>query len=159
MANPYAAPVVDQQQHPTTPGMSSDNAVTPAILDAMAQTRPWVLFLSILGFIGAGFMILGSLGLMIAGSAMGGAEMGAIGVVYIAFAVIYIFTSLYLYRYAASIKLLMSGYGVHALEEALGHQKSFWKLVGILAAVFMVLYFVIFLVAIVAGGMGAMNAF
>ena len=85
--------------------------------------------------------------------------MGFIAIFYIAFSVVYIFTSLYLYRYAASIKMLMSGYGVHALEEALSHQKSFWKLVGILAAVFMVLYFIIFLVAIIAGGVGALSAF
>ncbi len=133
------------------PGASGDAVVTPAILDSMRQTRPWVLFLSILGFIGAGFMILGSIGILIAGSAMGGAELGVIAIVYVVMAVVYIFTSLYLYRYASSIKMLLGGYGVHALEEALAHQKSFWKLVGIMAAVGMVVY-ALAIVAMIAVG-------
>jgi hypothetical protein len=158
MANPYAAPIADHQRAPTTVGLPGDGQVTPAILDSMRQTRPWVLFLGILGFIGAGFMVLGGLGMLVAGSAIGGGEMGAIAIVYIVMAVFYIFPSLYLYRYASSIKMLMSGYGVHALEEALSHQKSFWKLVGICTAVMMVLYFVGFIVLMAVGAAGAMSA-
>ena len=155
MANPYAAPITDHQR-PQSSGLPGDALVTPGILDSMKQTRPWVLFLGILGFIAAGLMVLGGLGMLIAGSAMGKAEMGGLAALYIVLAVFYIFPSLYLYRYAGSIKLLLSGYGVHALEEALGHQKSFWKLVGILTAVMMVLYFVGIMVAVAVGAAAAL---
>lgn len=157
MANPYAAPVADNHR-PMSSGVPTDAQVTPGILEAMTQTRPWVLFLGILGFIGAGLMVLAGLGMLIAGSAMGAGEMGALSIIYIVMAIIYIFPSLYLYRYAGSIKMLMSGYGVHALEEALNHQKSFWKLVGIVTAVCMVLYAVGIVVMIAVGAAGAMNA-
>jgi hypothetical protein len=157
MANPYAAPIVDQERLPTA-NLPGDGQVTPAVLDAMRQTRPWVLFLGILGFIGAGFMVLGGLAMLVAGSAMGGAEVGAVAALYIVLAVVYIFPSLYLYRYASSIKMLLTGYGVHALEEALTHQKSFWKLVGIVTAVSMVLYFVGIIVFVIVGAAGAMSA-
>jgi hypothetical protein len=155
MANPYSAPITDHQRAPNS-GLPGDALVTPGVLDSMKQTRPWVLFLGILGFIAAGLMILGGLGMLIAGSAMGKGEMGLLAGLYILLAVFYISPSLYLYRYAGSIKLLLSGYGVHALEEALGHQKSFWKLVGILTAVMMVLYFVGIMVAVAVGAAAAL---
>jgi hypothetical protein len=51
-------------------------ALTDSIVDSLSKTRPWVLFLAILGFIGAALMALGSLPMLL-GSAMMGSMEGA----------------------------------------------------------------------------------
>lgn len=127
--------------------------LTDSIVDSLSKTRPWVLFLAILGFIGAALMALGSLPMLL-GSAMmgsmegGDAELGAMagagimigmGVMYLLIAVIYFMASLYLLRYAGSIKRAVESLGVADLEAALAQQASFWKLVGIMALVFIVM--------------------
>ena len=149
--NPYAAPISDAAPRARVT-LDEDRLLTPEIIEAMSQTRPWVVFLGILGFIGAGLLLLAGLGLLLFGGfkQMGGAEMGFISILYILFAVIYVFPSLYLYRYGASIKAMQQGYGVHALAEALGHQKSFWRLVGILSLIVVVIY-AIGLLFVIAG--------
>jgi hypothetical protein len=58
-----------------------------------------------------------------------------IGVVYIIFAVLYGFPSLYLYRYSNFIKLFLQNKRETDLESALSYQKSFWKFVGILSII------------------------
>jgi hypothetical protein len=58
---------------------------------------------------------------------------------------LYIPPAVFLWQYAGRIRRLQDGGGLPALEEALTSQKSFWKYVGILAAVVLCLYAVAFL--------------
>lgn len=106
---------------------------------AMSETRPWVTFLAVLGFIGAGFMVLGGLAMVFAAPAeMAGGSF--LGLIYIIPAVLYGVGANILYRYRASIVSLQAGYGVEALENALEHQKSFWRFTGLTTAVVLGIY-------------------
>jgi hypothetical protein len=147
---------------PTTvrPGMAPAprDAVTPAMLEALRKTKPWVRFLSILGFLGSAFMVLAGIGLaifgMVAGggasdSPMGPVAMAGIGLLYILLALLYIIPSRYLFRYASAIKrALDSPSKTQPIEEALGYQKSFWKFCGILMLIMILLYIPLVIAAI-----------
>jgi hypothetical protein len=100
---------------------------------AMSQTRPWVTFLAVLGFVGAGFLALGAIGIGFMGP--GFVEGALIGVLYLIIAALYGAGANLLYRYRSSIASLERGSGVEALEDALEHQKSFWRFTGLMSAV------------------------
>lgn len=152
--NPYQPPrAVDLGPIPyEAPGM---DAVPGAILEAMRQTKPWVTFLAVMGFIATGIMALFGFIMM----AMGGFGKlpAGLGALYVLLALIYVPPSLLLFRYGAEIRRLLEGGGMHRLTQALVCQKSFWKFVGILTLVLMGIYFLAIAGAIVAGFMGALR--
>jgi uncharacterized membrane protein len=132
--------------------------MTDTIINALKKTRPWVLFLAILGFVGAALTLLVGISVIISSVMLGKVEgidaeiapfgsgmMIGLGVVYAAMALIYFFSSLYLLRYAGAIKRLSSSLSVADLEAALTQQASFWKLIGILALISIVLMVVMLL--------------
>ncbi|HUF18392.1 MAG TPA: type II secretion system protein GspG [Thermoanaerobaculia bacterium] len=124
----------------------SGDTLTPAMIESLRRTKPWVRFLSVLGFIAAGFMVLAGLALAVIAMVSEGPEFPGIfglivGLLYFLLALLYIFPSLYLSRYATAIgRALRPGPKSSAVEEALGHQKSFWKFAGIMALVMLLLY-------------------
>ena len=122
--------------------------VSARSMDFLRQTRPWVLFLSVLGFIVTGIMVLFGVGFGLLGMAGGGGSVvgAGMGLLYIAISAIYFFPALFLWRYGSRIGGLMAGGQVQDLENALEAQKSFWRFTGILMAVVIVLY-----VAVIAG--------
>jgi hypothetical protein len=143
--NPYAAPLDGDS------ALDSDHADPDhaAILDSLKKTRPWVRFLSILGYLGAGVMVLMGLIMMVAGSAtttaMATGPLGSVApflaFIYIAFGGIYLIPSTLLWRYAEGIsKYTRSGGSMKALAGAIEKQTSFWRFIGIMTAVLMVLY-------------------
>ena len=125
-------------------------AITVGIVNQLKRTRPWVLLLSIVGFFFTALMALGTLGIFFGGGAaimgMSGQQMPvnsgmpiiAVGVVYLLMTLLYFFASLYLVRYAGSIKKVVNFGGSENLEAALKSQASFWKLMGILTLVMIV---------------------
>jgi hypothetical protein len=149
--NPYAAPASDAapRAHAT---LEEDRVLTPEIVEAMAQTRPWVLLVSILGFVASGILLLAGVGLFAFGTFAGAGVAGPAAIIYVGLAAAFVYPSLCLFRYAASIKMMQQGYGVHALADALRQQKSYWRLTGILALVVAGLN----LIAFVAGVVSAM---
>jgi len=133
--NPYQAPTASPDnyaggQHNAQVGVSE------LTVEHLRQTKPWVTFLGVLSIVCAALMALG--GLFFMGTMPGNFAM--LGVVYVIMAGLMILPGLFLLRYGSQIGNLISGGGVHALEEALGHQKSYWKFVGIFAAIMMGLY-------------------
>ncbi len=133
------------------------------IVASLRKTRPWVLFIAILGFIGAAFMLLASIPVFLGGGMMGmtgfeGADAGlgmagtgmmiGMGVIYLLMGVIYFMASLYLLRYASAIKRAVTGLNIGDLESALEAQASFWKLVGILSIVSIILMLVFMVIGI-----------
>ena len=80
--------------------------------------------------------------------AMGGI---LIGVFYLVFGVIYIIPTLQLHRYANAIARLGQGGGTPAIEAALMHQRSFWRTVGILMLVVLVIWVLAVAIGIVVG--------
>ncbi len=116
----------------------------------LEQTSPWVRFISILNFVCAGLMFLLGLVMMLVGlagrlapndigigrSALPGAVAGVLlGMIYLLLACLYIAPGVFLSRYASAIRFLRSNRTADALEDAVRHQKSFWRYVGILALI------------------------
>lgn len=125
-----------------------DQAQT-GVAAALAGTRAWVRLLSILGFIGAGFMLLAGIGMAVFGAAVPGAggwqaggAMAAIGLVYICMALLYLMPSMYLWQYGTGIAAYLADPQDAQLERALQAQRKFWKFTGVLAVIGIVFFFV-----------------
>jgi vacuolar-type H+-ATPase subunit I/STV1 len=172
--NEYPAAGVPEAEASTgaTDGSAVVVGLTPLAHDYLDQTRPWVRFMSIVVFVMSGLMVL--LGIaMLAVSVFGGfasRDTGAPGVLggvmvggllallYVALAFVYVAPGLYLARYASAIKRLKTNFDPGTLEDALKHQKSFWRFVGILTAIGLVLSVVGMVLAVVVGVIAAAMA-
>jgi hypothetical protein len=147
-------------------------SLTPRAQEYLDQTRPWVRFMSIMIFASAGLMALAGMAMLLVavlggfravgdggpgplGSAAGFAGMA---LVYILLAFVYVAPGLYLFRYATAIKRLRANSTAGGLEDALKHQKSFWRFVGILSVVGLVIAVVVLALGILAGLLAAMMA-
>jgi hypothetical protein len=163
--DPYASPAVNVI--PASP--SSGSAITEGVVRQLAGTKPWVRFMSVLIFVGAGFLVLGALGavvLIIGGMASAATEgkwaaggLGAgIGVFYLVLAILYIYPGMKLWKYANRIGHLVRTGSSLDLEAALAEQRKFWKFTGIVMLIFISLYGLVFIGFLVAVGAGAMKA-
>jgi uncharacterized membrane protein len=114
--------------------MAADTS-TPAISRTLQQTQPWARFMGIMGFVSVAFMIVAG----VAGGAIGIAtqnpQAAILLIVYPLMAVLYIFPSMYLLRYSNRIREFVVQGQQTQLEAALEAQRSFWKFVGVLTLV------------------------
>lgn len=142
-SNPYAAP------RAAMTGFSVENPsageVAPDLVDVLRQTKPWVRFLAVLGFIGIGFMVLASVAMLGLGSVAGNRGLPAgfgIGMMllYLFMAGIQLPAAIFLNRYASRIGTLLDSHAPGDLGDALIAQKSFWRYTGILTAAVLCLY-------------------
>ena len=159
--NPYMPPG-SQLSAPPMASMGGGEGVSAVSLEHLRNTKPWVRLLSVMGFIGSALLVIVALAMMVGSGFMGEQFSGAmgigLGVAYLLFALFYIYPSVCLWRYATAIQTLLSTRRTIDLETALGQQKSFWRFVGILTAVMLVLYALGIVAAIVIGAMGAFNS-
>ena len=148
----------------------AQEAVGAAVVDQLRRTRGWVLFFSVMLWIGAVFLILGGLA-MIGISLLGGAagSMGNFGGMgmqeagvfagmagfYIVMAFFYIYPALKLGKFAARIKDLTATPSEQNLVAALNEQRAFWKYVGVMMIVMIAIYIVFIVVMMVVGIAGA----
>jgi len=147
-------------------GQESPQSITPVMIESLRQTKPWVRLFSVLGFIAVGLMVVAAL-LMMVGAGIGGmfgrqSGLGAvggilIGGVYLLFALLYIFPSLFLSRYASGIAEMLRDNAVRGMENALAAQRSFWRFVGILTTVMLCIYAVVLVVVIVGAIIAAVS--
>ncbi len=142
--NPYQAPnsdVATNKDEAVT--LSNEKKYTNTMLQHLKDTKPWVRLISVVMFIGIGFMILGGIAIMFSSSLVNSSVYGGIGAgfalgmgfLYIILSGLYIIPAVFLNRYATSLKDLMSTGKTQFMEDALKHQKSFWKFMGILTAI------------------------
>jgi GYF domain 2/Family of unknown function (DUF5362) len=139
----------------------------PTLL-ALRETRPWVLFLAILGIILTGLMLLGGIGMLVAmafasrsvGSppALASGMMAGMGVMYLLIAFLYSYPIIKLFKYAGAIGRLNRSGAVRDLEDALQQQKSFWKFIGIMTAILIVIYLLVIVLAVGGGAFSVMNS-
>lgn len=124
----------------------------------LKEAAKWAYFLSILGYIGIGFLVLiaifaGSIftkmGSMASG--MGGlAGMGwLVSAMYIIMAVIYFFPIYYLNNFAAKAKLALQTNDSETLATSFEYLKSHYKFFGIISLIIVCLYALIILFACV----------
>jgi hypothetical protein len=156
-ANPYSTPSANLYGAATGGGA---DAVSPGTIAQLAGTKPWVRFISVMLWIGIGFMILGAIGLgamMIFGLSqnksgpLGGMEMVVIAVMYGLMAFLYIYPAVKLWAYANRIGSLSATHSVADLDAALTEQRRFWKFVAIMMIIMICLYLV-FIIGMVGFG-------
>jgi hypothetical protein len=130
----------------TSPAVFSPTAVT-----SLLRTRPWVRFMSIVGFVTAGPMaLIGLIGVAI-GVVTRNVEAAVLAVIYPPFALLYVFPSLYLFKYANRIRDFGSNGDPLQLELALDAQRAFWKFAGVFTLVSLVLTVVLLVGAVLVG--------
>jgi Family of unknown function (DUF5362) len=134
-------------------------------IEALKESAKWCKFLAIIGFVGVGLMVIAGLSIgtiMGALSAYGGAGMGTLPttfltVIYIAFAALYFFPVLYLYRYATGMKNAIATNNGSLLTESLINLKSHHKFLGVMMAVILSIYVLFFVFAIIGGLAGLLG--
>jgi hypothetical protein len=137
--DPYKPPAASLDAPPASDPSAT---VPPSVVTLLGQTRPWLKLMAILFFVLLGFGVLGLLYML----SLTRARFESMAVVPVfVLLLLYIPPAVFLWQYAGRIRRLQDGGGLPALEEALTSQKSFWKYVGILAAVVLCLYAVAFL--------------
>ncbi len=130
--------------------------LTSLAKDYLTETAKWAKFLSIMGFILIGFMIIGALAMFAVGDAFAGMGAGAfgnafgafLGVVYLLVAFLYFFPVLYLYKFSSKAKSALYNNNSQELTEALENLKSHYKFVGILTIVILSFYVLMMFLAI-----------
>ena len=139
MDNPYQASRSGDYYSPQ--GM-----VSPATYQALAATKPWVRLCSVMGFIGAGFMILGGIGMIASGAILGSKTSNAaaglpagLGFVYLIMSLLYLIPSIKLWKYGSAIVRLISSRSTVDLDQAMNEQRGFWQFVGIMMLIMIVL--------------------
>lgn len=138
--DPYKAPQANLDSPPSDPAAP----VPGSVVQLLAQTRPWVKLVSVLFFIALGLMVIGFVFIFAVLGRSGRSDTTSL-MTFIPMAILmllYLPPTLFLWQYAGHIRRLQAGGGMRSLEEALASQKSFWKYVGILAVVVVVLYFI-----------------
>ncbi len=139
--------------------------LSPNSTSFLESTAKWARFLSILGFIGIGFMVLAAL-LMFAGGALisgrassmygsrgmfGGAPMGLIGVMYLVMAGLYFFPVLFLNKFSSKMLNAITMRDSMSLESSFEQLRNHYRFVGIMTIIVIGLYVVGILIGVMAG--------
>lgn len=115
----------------------------------LKETARWAKFLSILGFIGCGLIILIGLGMMFAfssinttefGGAMGNMYSRGLPIIYIALSALYFFPCLYLYRFATGMQAALQAGEPVKLQTSFRNLKSCFRFIGILTIILLAIY-------------------
>ena len=134
MENPYA---LGNSASPQP--LAADGAINRTLF-ALKETRPWVRFMGILTAIGAALTGIGSVFALFA-MAFGNAGLAVMIMATYAFiALVYGFAAKFLLGYASAIKRAEVSRNFEDIADAIELQKSFWKLIGMCTAIFLVLY-------------------
>jgi hypothetical protein len=135
--------------------------VTEQIKAYLAEIRTWAFMLAILGFVSIGFMVLLALFLpsvLTNSSGITAPPAGTKAVlsfVYILIATLYFFPVLYLLNFSRKLKLALQNNDSLALSTAFQFLKRHFKFIGIVLIVFISIYVLIILIAI----LGSVAAF
>ncbi|HTQ43654.1 MAG TPA: DUF5362 family protein [Polyangiaceae bacterium] len=155
--NPYAPPTTPYAPPPAMAPPAPGGMVPEQSVEMLRQTRPWVMLMGVLCFIGSAFMLLGGLA-VIAMGALAAATAGgksaapmALGIVYIPLSALYIYPGLKLTKFGGAIGRLVQSRAAPDLDAALEQQKSFWKFAGITTVVMIVLYIFVIIGAMAVG--------
>jgi len=132
-------------------------------ISALKEGAKWSYFLSILGFIGVGLMIIASLFISRTFSSLPNVqeETTPLGfdpsnfgtffaVFYIIFAVVYFFPVYYLFKYSSGVKEAIQTKSTEVLGNAFVNLKSHYKFIGISVLLVISLYALIFIITISA---------
>lgn len=117
----------------------NDRAMLNYIKNALRATRPWTMLISILGFIAVGFTILSGVAMILGRNFLPMSTdtptLMFTGVINVALSIFYLIPSIWLFKYSSAISRFLGGGGAIELGQALVYQKSFWKFIGIMTLI------------------------
>ncbi|WP_291725563.1 DUF5362 family protein [Bernardetia sp.] len=137
--------------------------VTNAAKSFLATSASWGKFLAIMGFIGTALMILGGIAMMFVGAISNSFSTGTtmnpfgafggvgIGLLYLFLAIFYFFPALYLYNFSSKTKSAIRNSDSSELEQAFKNLKSMFLFLGVTTIVFIALYVLGIIFAMIAG--------
>ncbi len=146
--NPYAPPAASLQ--PSTSAVDSPyGAITENMVQEFERGRPWMRFLAILGYIFGALQVVAAIAMAftLSSSEVPGGPL--IALIYLAAAWMYYVFASRLSKSATAIEEIRQGGGAEAITQAIHHQSSFWRLMGIISLVGLLVMVVIVLIAIV----------
>jgi hypothetical protein len=128
-------------------------------LDHLNETRKWTFFISIVGFVFMGLGILALFGVMIFAGSFGGAYSASPALALIPLLIIvaiYFFPIYFLLLFSRNAKLAVQNSDPNALTNALKYLKFHYRFMGILLIIIVGIYFLVFLIAALTGGIASM---
>ena len=139
ISNPYESPSADAGL-PMKNSKEKDNA-PPVVVEHLRGTRPWVKFCSLSGYITALFIIV--IDVITIRQMLGyfqNYQIVLLGIFYLILASLFVIPSARLSKYEKSITRLTVSNRIEDLEQAIAHQRAFWKQMGIMILITMTLY-------------------
>ena len=149
--NPYQSP--ETQAVPVKP-LISQGALTETMLIYLKGASPWLRFIGVMGFVGAGLTVLSGLssflfvplmkqtwdeipGIGSFSGVLGVVLSGTMAVFCIGGGVLMFFPSLFIYRFGERIRSYLRTGTDQELEQAFKNNKSFWKFAGIICIIYL----------------------
>jgi Family of unknown function (DUF5362) len=139
MENQY----LDQDVNKGEEGLSSQD------MGYLLTAGKWARFMGIVTFVMTGFIVLGAIGLLTMGSALGSAfgesGLGAgfgfgIAIAYLLLAAPFFFMGLFMSRFGTRVKEGQYSGGTASMTDAFKNLKNYFQLIGILTAIFIGIY-------------------
>ena len=115
----------------------------------LKQSAPWIKFISILGFVYCGLIIV--IGLVSVVFMLNEPMTLLIALLYFALAIVMYFPLNFLYKYASNLKYFCESGNSAELETAFNMQKKFWKFQGIMTIIGIGLMAIFLVIAVIAG--------
>jgi hypothetical protein len=144
-SNPYASPEAGEFRAAFAPEGDDAPLITPQTVLLMRQTRPWVFLLSVVGFLAAAVSVARSIFTIAAGHETGRYE-GTIGMFVVL--LFYALPAALLWRYGGRISDFLRRPDLARLDAALVAQRSFWRTVGVLGLLALLLVLVLVAMAV-----------
>ncbi|MEO9483730.1 MAG: DUF5362 family protein [Ekhidna sp.] len=132
--------------------------LTKADKNNFLETAKWGKFLAIVGFVMSGLMILAGFFIMGAGSMIDEMpfEPGAFGIIYILISLIYIFPSLYLFRFSSQMQRSIREQSQHQCSEAYNNLRRLFVFMGVFTIIMLSIYALAILFGVLGGMMWGM---
>lgn len=131
-------------------GIYSNMELTSQAIASLNETRKWTMFLSILGFVFIGLLVLVMIGSLFMTSLIPIPGFGAGPVMAFGFLIviaIYFFPIYFLFQFSSFAKKAIATKNPSDLEQAMGYLRSHYRFMGILTIVLLAIYIIIFLFA------------
>lgn len=143
---------------------TSDDNFPQAAKPYLKETAKWAKFLAIVSFVVIGLMLIMGLlvGSMMSSIPMPDASFGSLPsgffiAYFIAIAVIMFFPAFYLYKFATKTLSGLDKASDSEIVEGLSNLKSVFKFYGIMTIIILALYALIFVFALIGGGIAAFS--
>lgn len=138
---------------------NGDLAINNQMKQDLLTASGWGKFLSIVGFIGVGFMIIGGLGMFTVSSNMSGNMSGfnpsIFAIIYLTLAIVYFFPIYYLFKFSINIKQAIDSGSNTSMQEGFSFLAKQYKFMGIITIVVISLYILfIFFIMLNASSIG-----